>query len=62
MPLTEKAFLEIEGSADTVPCMFNPAELVGHPVEHLGRRYPLPDRAFRRSSTWAPHPGRCPCT
>ena len=27
MPLTEKAFLEIEGSADTIPCMFNPAEL-----------------------------------
>ena len=27
MSLTEKAFLEIEGSPDTVPCMFNPAEL-----------------------------------
>ena len=27
MPLTEKAFLEIEGRADTIPCMFNPAEL-----------------------------------
>jgi Contractile injection system tube protein/LysM domain len=27
VPLTEKAFLEIEGSTDTVPCMFNPAEL-----------------------------------
>lgn len=27
MPLTEKAFLEIEGTAETVPCMFNPAEL-----------------------------------
>lgn len=24
---TEKAFLEIEGSRDTIPCMFNPAEL-----------------------------------
>jgi hypothetical protein len=27
MALTEKAFLEIEGSAATIPCMFNPAEL-----------------------------------
>ena len=27
MALTEKAFLEIEGSASTIPCMFNPAEL-----------------------------------
>lgn len=27
MALTEKAFLEIEGSAATVPCMFNPSEL-----------------------------------
>ena len=27
MALTEKAFLEIEGSRDTIPCMFNPAEL-----------------------------------
>ena len=27
MALTEKAFLEIEGSADTIPCMFNPSEL-----------------------------------
>lgn len=26
MPLTEKAFLEIEGNSATVPCMFNPAE------------------------------------
>lgn len=26
MALTEKAFLEIEGTADTIPCMFNPAE------------------------------------
>jgi hypothetical protein len=25
--LTEKAFLEIEGSTETIPCMFNPAEL-----------------------------------
>ena len=27
MALTEKAFLEIEGSTTTIPCMFNPAEL-----------------------------------
>lgn len=27
MTLSEKAFLEIEGSADRLPCMFNPAEL-----------------------------------
>jgi hypothetical protein len=27
MALTEKAFLEIEGSAETVPCMFNPEDL-----------------------------------
>lgn len=27
MALTEKAFLEIEGSRETIPCMFNPAEL-----------------------------------
>lgn len=27
MALTEKAFLEIEGTADTLPCMFNPSEL-----------------------------------
>ncbi len=27
MALTEKAFLEIEGNAATVPCMFNPSEL-----------------------------------
>ena len=27
MALTEKAFLEIEGTTDTVPCMFNPSEL-----------------------------------
>jgi hypothetical protein len=27
MALTEKAFLEIEGRPDTIPCMFNPAEL-----------------------------------
>lgn len=27
MALTEKAFLEIEGGAATIPCMFNPAEL-----------------------------------
>jgi hypothetical protein len=26
MALTEKAFLEIEGSSDNIPCMFNPAE------------------------------------
>ena len=25
--LTEKAFLEIEGTAETIPCMFNPSEL-----------------------------------
>jgi Contractile injection system tube protein/LysM domain len=25
--LTEKAFLEIEGTRETIPCMFNPAEL-----------------------------------
>ena len=27
MALSEKAFLEIEGTSDTVPCMFNPSEL-----------------------------------
>jgi len=27
MALTEKAFLEIEGTTATIPCMFNPAEL-----------------------------------
>lgn len=27
MALTEKAFLEIEGKSDTLPCMFNPAEI-----------------------------------
>jgi hypothetical protein len=27
MALTEKAFLEIEGKTDTLPCMFNPAEI-----------------------------------
>lgn len=27
MAMTEKAFLEVENSADTIPCMFNPAEL-----------------------------------
>lgn len=27
MPLTEKAFLEIEGTTSRIPCMFNPSEL-----------------------------------
>jgi hypothetical protein len=27
MALTEKAFLEIEGTTETIPCMFNPSEL-----------------------------------
>ena len=59
--LTEKAFLEIEGSAETMPCMFNPAELSVSQVQLLVRGFPCRHRVFRRSSTWAPIPGRCRC-
>ena len=40
MSRTEKAFLEIEGSADTIPCMFNPAELSVSRSNYLGRHIP----------------------
>ena len=31
-----------------MPCMFNPAEISGQPLQLLDRRYPLPGRAFRK--------------
>ena len=61
MALTEKAFLEIEGSTATIPCMFNPAELaVTRSNSWAGTS--MAGRAFGRSSISARSPARWPCT